>query len=67
MSKKPYFMAVGSVVEDVREDRPDICQVYLAQGKQSVKRSYDEACRLAQQIADAMNRLYPDANKAGSK
>ena len=67
MPKEPYFVAVGTWVEDRRDDRPDICEVfygYDSVGLSGERRSYAEACELARKIAALLNEFYPRANNA---
>lgn len=63
MSEKPYFVAIGAYVEDTRSDRLDICRVPYATGKaEQPGRTYNEARSLAHQIAEALNKCFPNAN-----
>lgn len=68
MKGYPRFTAVGRRVEDAIPDRPDICMVSAADMSQSIYgRTYEEECELARQIADALNRCYPNANSGPKK
>lgn len=63
----PRFYGVGAGVEDRLEDRPDICLIDYSNDPDDMSRTYAEACELARQIADALNRCYPRANKKARK
>jgi hypothetical protein len=69
MERELYFYAVGAVVEDRRDHRPDVCYViygnkntgFMPDGSR-VQRSYEEACWIAACIADALNDMHPNCN-----
>jgi len=64
----PRFIAVGRIVEDTRDDRADVCSVSsVSLGQGRLGRTYAEECELARQIADALNRCYPNANSGPKK
>lgn len=69
MEGEPYFYAEGAWVEDRRDNRPAVCYVFFGDEGMGfmpdgsrVERSYDEACKLAIIIADALNTHYPNCN-----
>lgn len=66
MAREPYFVAVGAWVEDRRDDRPHVCKIPYGEPPNSYggERTYEEACDLAWEIADALNRCHPRANNA---